>query len=120
MSASGEADLSRRGWVPRVRRRTLAPDSPGSVRSHTQGGLQLTLAPDSPGSVRSHTQGGCKFSLTPDDDTRPTEGAFGALSEAVRLVINVSPDALCSASGATLRACSAPVFKRKQLADPWT
>ena len=45
MSASGEVDSSQSDWVPRVRHRTLAPDSPGSVRSYTQGGLQETRAP---------------------------------------------------------------------------
>jgi len=82
--------------VPRVRHRTLAPDSQRSVPSHTQGGF--------------------KFSLTPDDGTGPTEGASGALSEEVQLAVNEAPDALCSASGATLSASGAPVLCGKQLA----
>ena len=46
MSASGEVDLSQSDWVPGVRHQTLASDSTRSVRSHTQGGLQLTRALD--------------------------------------------------------------------------
>ena len=41
MSASGEVDGSQSDWVLRVRHRTLAPDSPGSVRSYTQGGPKM-------------------------------------------------------------------------------
>ena len=78
------------------------------------------LATVSLGSVWSYNQGGCKFTLTPDSVTGPTEGAFGALSERVQLAVNVSPDARCSASGATLPASDAPVFSVKWLAGPWT
>jgi len=100
VSVSGEVDSSQSDWVPRVRHQTLATDSPGSVRSHTQGG--------------------CKFPLTLDGATGPTEGASSALSERVQLAVNVSPDARCSASGATLSASGAPVFSVKRLAGPWT
>jgi len=78
-----------------------------------------TLAP-APGSVRSHTQGGCKFTVTLDGVTGRTEGASCALSEKVQLAVNVSLNAQCSASGATLPASSAPIFSVKLLADPWT
>jgi len=78
------------------------------------------LAPDSLGSIRSHTKGGCKFDLAPDGATGPTEGASGALSERVQLAVNVSPDARCSSSGATLQASGAPVFSVRLLAGPWT
>ena len=77
-----------------------------------------TLASDSLGSIRSHTHGGCRFTLTPDNATGPTEGASDALSERVQLVVNVSPDARCSVSGATLSASGAPVFSVKWLAGP--
>jgi len=40
VSASGEDDLSQSDWVPRVKHRTLTPDSLESVQSHTQGGLK--------------------------------------------------------------------------------
>jgi len=60
-----------------------------------------TRAPDSSGSVRSYTQRGCKFTLTPNGVTGPSEVASGALSERVQLAVMGSPDARCSASGAT-------------------
>ena len=117
---SGGADFGQHGWVPRVRHWTHALDSLGWIRSYTHRGLQLTRAPDSPRSVRSHTQGGLKVSLTPDDGTGLTEGASGVLLEKVQLAINGAPDALCSASGATLSASGAPIFSGKWLAGPWT
>ena len=97
------ADLSQRVTVPRVRHWTHTPDPPECVRSLTQRGLQFALSPDAVW-VRHRT----------------LFGASGAWRLQVQLAVNGAPDALRSASGATLSASGALVFYGIRVAGPWT
>ena len=125
MSASGEV-LSR--WefsVLWVRHRTLAPDSPGSVRSHTQ--RVCKLFPSTGRKHRTHQVASglklrevVKLLGASDGATGRWEVASGDLSEAVQLAVEVAPDAQCRASGATSTTSGDPVFSGKRLADLWT
>ena len=124
VSASGGADLGQCAWVPRVRHRTHALDSPGCIRSLIQGGLQLDWALDArtgPNGVRQvpyqervvihpHTGRGHRTHCE----------CVRCVAEKVQLAVNRALDALCSASGATSSASGAPVFCEIRVADPWT
>jgi len=79
-----------------------------------------THAPDLPRCVRSRTPRGLQFTLSPDTGTGPTMRASGVLSVELQLAVNGEPDALCTASGATLSTSGAPIFFGIRVASPWT
>ena len=121
---SGGADLGQRIKVPRVRHRTHR----GASDPIPKEVCRLSFAPNArtePTVVRPVPYPE-RYESLPSHRTRsgwvtgPTVGASGVWQVKVQLAINGAPDALRSASGATLSASGAPVFWGIRVAGPWT